>query len=263
MFPGPPNPEDASAAAHPRLQEIPSTEEELQAGWIFAVDKPLEWTSFDVVNKLKYALRRAYGLKSVKIGHAGTLDPLATGVLVVCVGKATKRIESEMAGSKGYRARLKLGFTTPSYDAETPEEAFSGAVFPSSTAALEAALPNFRGTIHQRPPLYSALKIGGQTLYKLARKGQEVEIPTRPVVVESLEIDSFDSALGSVELSIVCGKGTYIRSLAHDLGHDWGCGAYLAALRRTHVGPWMESDAWSLPNLLDVLGQREAARTAE
>ena len=170
MFPGPPNPEDASAAAHPRLQEIPSTEEELQAGWIFAVDKPLEWTSFDVVNKLKYALRRAYGLKSVKIGHAGTLDPLATGVLVVCVGKATKRIESEMAGSKGYRARLKLGFTTPSYDAETPEEAFSGAVFPSSTAALEAVLPNFRGTIHQRPPLYSALKIGGQTLYKLARR---------------------------------------------------------------------------------------------
>ncbi len=251
------------AAAHVSPHALPSTEEELQAGWIFAVDKPLEWTSFDVVNKLKYALRRAYGLKSVKIGHAGTLDPLATGVLVVCVGKATKRIESEMAGSKGYRARLKLGYTTPSYDAETPEEAFSGAVFPPSTAALEEALSNFRGTIHQRPPLFSALKIGGQTLYKLARKGQEVEIPTRPVVVESLEIDSFDPALGKVDLSISCGKGTYIRSLAHDLGLAWGCGAYLTALRRTQVGPWTESEAWSLPNLLEALHQRETARTGE
>lgn len=263
MLPFPLNSADSSDAEQPRRQEIPRTEDELQAGWIFAVDKPLEWTSFDVVNKLKYALRRAYGLKSIKIGHAGTLDPLATGVLVVCVGKATKRIESEMAGSKGYRAGLKLGYTTPSYDAETPEAAFAGAVFPSSRAALEAVLPNFRGTIHQRPPLFSALKIGGQTLYKLARKGQEVEIPTRPVVVESLEIDSFDPALGSVELSITCGKGTYIRSLAHDLGHIWGCGAYLTALRRTHVGPWTESEAWSLPNLLDVLSQRETARTAE
>ena len=251
------------AAAHVSPHYLPSTEEELQAGWIFAVDKPLEWTSFDVVNKLKYALRRAYGLKSVKIGHAGTLDPLATGVLVVCVGKATKRIESEMAGSKGYRARLKLGYTTPSYDAETPEEAFAGAVFPPSTAALEEALPNFRGTIHQRPPLFSALKIGGQTLYKLARKGQEVEIPTRPVVVESLEIDTFDPALGNVDLSIACGKGTYIRSLAHDLGLAWGCGAYLTALRRTQVGPWTETEAWSLPNLLEALHQREAARSAE
>ena len=251
------------AAAVPGFLEIPKTEEELQAGWIFAVDKPLEWTSFDVVNKLKYALRRAYGLKSVKIGHAGTLDPLATGVLVVCVGKATKRIESEMAGSKGYRARLKLGYTTPSYDAETPEEPFSGAVLPPSTAALEAALPSFRGTIHQRPPLFSALKIGGQTLYKLARKGQEVEIPTRPVVVESLEIDSYDPTLGSVELSIACGKGTYIRSLAHDLGCTWGCGAYLTALRRTQVGPWKEADAWSLANLLEALHQRETAQTGE
>lgn len=252
-----------SSSSLPGFREIPKTEEELQAGWIFAVDKPLEWTSFDVVNKLKYALRRAYGLKSVKIGHAGTLDPLATGVLVVCVGKATKRIESEMAGSKGYRARLKLGYTTPSYDAETPEEPFVGAVVPNSTSALEAVLPNFRGTIHQRPPVFSALKIGGQTLYKLARKGQEVEIPTRPVVVESLEIDSFDPLTGSVELSISCGKGTYIRSLAHDLGSAWGCGAYLTALRRTQVGPWTESEAWSLPNLLDVLNQRETARTAE
>lgn len=252
-----------SSPALPGFRKIPKTEEELQAGWIFAVDKPLEWTSFDVVNKLKYALRRAYGLKSVKIGHAGTLDPLATGVLVVCVGKATKRIESEMAGVKGYRAHVKLGFTTPSYDAETPEEAFPGAVLPASTAVLEAALPNFRGTIHQRPPLFSALKIGGQTLYKLARKGQEVEIPTRPVVVESLEINSFDPTLGSVELSISCGKGTYIRSLAHDLGSAWGCGAYLTALRRTQVGPWTESEAWSLPNLLEALLQRETARTAE
>jgi tRNA pseudouridine55 synthase len=168
-----------------------------------------------------------------------------------------------MAGSKGYRARLKLGYTTPSYDAETPEEPFVGTIVPTSTSALEAALPNFRGTIHQRPPLFSALKIGGQTLYKLARKGQEVEIPTRPVVVESLEIDSFDPAMASVELSISCGKGTYIRSLAHDLGSAWGCGAYLTALRRTQVGPWKEADAWSLANLLEALHQRETAQTGE
>ena len=247
----------------PQRFEIPQTQEELQAGWVFAVDKPLEWTSFDVVNKLKYALRRAYGLKSIKIGHAGTLDPLATGVLVVCAGKATKRIELEMAGSKAYRAQLKLGFTTPSYDAETPEELFAGAVVPQTRTDLDRTLPNFRGTIQQRPPVFSALKIGGQTLYKLARKGQEVEIPPRPVVIESLEIEFFDPSIGQVELSVECGKGTYIRSLAHDLGQAWGCGAYLTALRRTRVGPWTDSQAWVLTDLLDVLHQKEASQSAE
>lgn len=224
---------------------------------MFAVDKPLEWTSFDAVNKLKYALRRAYGLKKLKIGHAGTLDPLATGVLVVCVGKATKQIEHQMNGAKAYRATLKLGYTTASYDAETPETPFLDPVFPQNEGDIEKHLASFRGAIKQRPPVFSALKINGQTLYKLARKGQEVEIPERPVRIDALEIRAWDSEQRVLELDIRCGKGTYIRSLAHDLGQSLGCGAYLTGLRRTEVGPWNVEHAWSLSELLSALRVRE------
>jgi tRNA pseudouridine55 synthase len=237
---------------------LPDNAEALQAGWVVAVDKPLHWTSFDVVNKLKYAFRRAYGLKNLKIGHAGTLDPLATGVLVVCAGRATKEIETHMAGEKAYRAILKLGYTTASYDAETALVPFENAFFPLNTSDWETWLPGFRGTIQQRPPVFSALKMGGKTLYHLARKGETVDIPARPVHISSLEVISYDAENGLLELDIVCGKGTYLRSLAHDLGQAAGCGAYLYGLQRTRVGDRSLDRSVSLPDLLEALKIREA-----
>lgn len=237
---------------------LPDNADTLQAGWVVAVDKPLHWTSFDVVNKLKYAFRRAYGLKNLKIGHAGTLDPLATGVLVVCAGRATKEIETHMAGEKAYRAILRLGYTTASYDAETALVPFENAFFPLNASDWETWLPGFRGTIQQRPPVFSALKMGGKTLYHLARKGETVDIPARPVHISSLEVISYDAENGLLELDIVCGKGTYIRSLAHDLGQAAGCGAYLYGLQRTRVGDRSLDRSVSLPDLLEALKIREA-----
>jgi tRNA pseudouridine55 synthase len=237
---------------------LPDNADTLQAGWVVAVDKPLHWTSFDVVNKLKYAFRRAYGLKNLKIGHAGTLDPLATGVLVVCAGRATKEIETHMAGEKAYRAILRLGYTTASYDAETALVPFENAFFPLNASDWETWLPGFRGTIQQRPPVFSALKMGGKTLYHLARKGETVDIPARPVHISSLEVISYDAENGLMELDIVCGKGTYIRSLAHDLGQAAGCGAYLYGLQRTRVGDRSLDRSVSLPDLLEALKIREA-----
>jgi tRNA pseudouridine55 synthase len=237
---------------------LPENADALQAGWVVSVDKPLHWTSFDVVNKLKYAFRRAYGLKNLKIGHAGTLDPLATGVLVVCAGRATKEIETHMAGEKAYRAILRLGYTTASYDAETALVPFENAFFPLNASDWETWLPGFRGTIQQRPPVFSALKMGGKTLYHLARKGETVDIPARPVHISSLEVISYDAENGLLELDIVCGKGTYIRSLAHDLGQAAGCGAYLYGLQRTRVGDRSLDRSVSLPDLLEALKIREA-----
>lgn len=237
---------------------LPENADALQAGWVVAVDKPLHWTSFDVVNKLKYALRRSYGLKTLKIGHAGTLDPLASGVLVVCAGRATKEIETHMAGEKAYRAILRLGYTTASYDAETALVPFENAIIPTDAADWENWLPGFRGTVQQRPPVFSALKMGGKTLYHLARKGEVVDIPARPVHISSLEVISYDAANGLLELDVVCGKGTYIRSLAHDLGQAAGCGAYLYGLQRTRVGDRSMDVALSLPDLLEALKIREA-----
>jgi tRNA pseudouridine55 synthase len=214
---------------------VPDTLEEAQSGFWLAVDKPLGWTSFDVVAKVRNALKRRYGSR-VKIGHAGTLDPLATGMLVLAVGRKTKEIESVMAGAKAYVAVVKWGAVTASYDAETPEEP-TGKPLPqlhdAQVAELTAA---FTGEVMQVPPQYSAVKIDGARAYDLARTGRVAELQPRSVRIDALAFRPLDAE--HCELSVHCGKGTYIRSLAHDLGAHLGCGAYLTALRRTSVAPF-------------------------
>ena len=209
------------------------TAEELQAGQVFLVDKPLEWTSFQVVNKLKHVIRRKHKLRKIKIGHAGTLDPLATGLLIICTGKMTKSIETFQGLEKMYTGTFLLGATTSSYDLETEIDQ----TFPLedlSSEKIEAAVKELTGEIEQYPPVFSAIKIDGQRAYKLARNGQEVEIRPRKVEIKTFEIDTEE--FPKVHFKIVCSKGTYIRSIAHDLGKLLNNGAHLIALRRESIG---------------------------
>lgn len=224
---------------------VPLDLDEARAGFWIPVDKPLGWTSFDVVAKVRNALKKRYGTR-IKIGHAGTLDPLATGMLVLAVGRATKDIESVMAGAKTYTATLKLGAVTASYDAETPEQP-SGQPIPELTESLVAELTaKFSGEVLQVPPLFSAVKIDGARAYDIARSGKTAEINARPVQIHRLEFSAL--APDTWELTVGCGKGTYIRSLAHDIGQHLGCGAYLTALRRTEVVPF--ATMWSVDEVL-------------
>lgn len=220
---------------------------QLADGCLFLVDKPAGWTSFDVVNKIRYRIRKRLGVKKHKVGHAGTLDPMATGLLNICVGRWTKRL-SELEGlDKAYTGTIRLGASTPSYDAETEVDA----EYPTdhlSLATLVEAARRFTGPIEQVPPMYSALKVDGQPLYKRARRGETIEIKARPVTVHQFGLTNFTGT--SVDFAIRCSKGTYIRSLAHDLGQAVGSGGYLTALRRTAVGPYALDDAWDLDELL-------------
>lgn len=214
---------------------VPDTLDEARSGFWLAVDKPLGWTSFDVVAKVRNALKRRYGTR-IKIGHAGTLDPLATGMLVLAVGRKTKEIESVMAGAKAYVAVVKWGAVTASFDAETPEVP-TGKPLPSLGDATVAELTAaFTGEVMQVPPQYSAVKIDGARAYDLARTGRVAELQPRSVRIDALAFRPLDER--HCELTVHCGKGTYIRSLAHDLGEHLGCGAYLTALRRTSVAPF-------------------------
>lgn len=214
---------------------VPDTLDEARTGFWLAVDKPLGWTSFDVVAKVRNALKRRYGTR-IKIGHAGTLDPLATGMLVLAVGRKTKEIESVMAGAKAYVAVVKWGAVTASFDAETPEVP-TGKPLPSLGDATVAELTaTFTGELMQVPPQYSAVKIDGARAYDLARTGRVAELQPRSVRIDALAFRPLDER--HCELTVHCGKGTYIRSLAHDLGEHLGCGAYLTALRRTSVAPF-------------------------
>lgn len=207
--------------------------EALREGKVLAVNKPLDWTSFDVVNKIKFAIRKTHKMKKFKVGHAGTLDPKATGLLIVCIGRATKTIPELMGASKRYTATVKLGATTPSYDTETEEDQ----TFPIehiTRESIEAVLPKFTGEIMQVPPVFSALKKDGKRLYEMARKGQEVEISARPITIHSIEIIRFEG--DELVLDVHCGKGTYIRSLANDIGAALNSGGYLTGLIRTAIG---------------------------
>lgn len=204
-------------------------------GEILYVDKPLEWTSFDVVKRLRGVLLHRLHRKKFKVGHAGTLDPLATGVMIVVTGRATKLIESLQAGVKEYVATIRIGATTPSFDLETEVDA----VYPTEHVTEELirkALPKFTGRIEQVPPAFSACKVDGKRAYKMARKGHEVELKPKVLVIDEIEMLSFDAAKMVVTLRIVCSKGTYIRAIARDLGEALGSGAYLIGLRRTRVG---------------------------
>ncbi len=202
-------------------------------GQFVVVDKPLGWTSFDVVNRFRWLLSKALGVKRIKVGHAGTLDPLATGVVVLCTGKYTKRIEEVQLMPKTYVATLRLGATTPSYDLETEVDG----VYPYehiTSEMIHDALAAFEGPILQSPPLFSAVNVEGTRAYELARKGSDLELPPREVWIYELKLRK--ASLPEIELEVTCGKGTYIRSLARDLGQALGSGAHLTALRRTRVG---------------------------
>lgn len=202
-------------------------------GEILCIDKPLGWTSFDAVKRVRGVLSRRMKLKKLKVGHAGTLDPLATGVMIICTGKATKRIDELQAGVKEYVATMRLGATTPSFDLETEIDA----TYPTSHITrelVESTLKEFIGRIEQVPPAFSACKIDGKRAYSLARKGVDVELKPKILVID--EISLLEFAPESITLRIVCSKGTYIRALARDIGRALGSGAHLTALRRTRVG---------------------------
>lgn len=217
-------------------------------GALILVDKPLKWTSFDVVNKIRWCLKATCG--KIKVGHAGTLDPLATGLVIVCTGRWTKEIEMYMGQEKEYVASVRFGAVTPSFDLETtPEGDFPYAHI--DRAYLEGVLRQFTGAITQIPPAYSAIRVNGDRAYKEARKGNEVEMPSREVFVGGLEVQEL--ALPDCRLRIDCSKGTYIRSLANDIGRACGSGAYLSGLCRTRIGEFRIEDANKMENLVAFL----------
>ena len=212
-----------------------------------AFDKPLGLTSFQLVSKVRWLLTRAMGGRKIKVGHAGTLDPLATGVMVVCTGRATKAIEQLQSGVKEYIATLRLGATTPSYDLEHPVDR----TFPTghiTEAEVRRVLQTFVGEIMQVPPVYSACKVEGKRAYDLARKGkaEEVELKAKPLRINEIELTACDLAKDEITIRVVCSKGTYIRALARDIGEALQSGAHLTALRRTRVGDYRLEDCFTL-----------------
>lgn len=213
---------------------------DFKEGQVILIDKPLEWTSFDIVNKIRYIIRHKYSYKKIKVGHAGTLDPLATGLLIVCTGKFTKQIETYQAQEKEYVTTLKLGATTPSFDKELDEDAQFE--YKHITKELfEDTLVGFRGEIQQTPPMFSAKKVNGQKAYIAARKGIDIELKPNSVVINSIEIIDFN--LPYVKIKVKCSKGTYIRALARDIGKSLNSGAYLYDLRRTKIGEFNVNNA--------------------
>ena len=227
-------------------------------GEIFYIDKPLKWTSFEVVKKVRARLRKRLDVKSLRVGHAGTLDPLATGVLTVCTGRATKRIEELQAGVKEYVAHLRLGETTPSFDLETQVDATYPWQHITRELIEKTLQEQFTGTIEQVPPAFSACKIDGKPAYKLARKGKEVEIRAKTLVIDEIEL--LECGLPqepTMAIRVVCSKGTYIRALARDIGVALGSGAHLTALRRTRIGDISVEDCESVEHLIERLETEE------
>ncbi len=219
------------------------TPEEFKEGQILLFDKPLGWTSFQLVNKVRWLIRKSCDIKKIKVGHAGTLDPLASGLLIICTGKFTKRIEELQGQEKEYTGTITLGGTTPSYDLETEIDQTYPTKHISEEKIKEATL-QFLGEISQFPPVFSALKKDGKRLYEYARNGEEVEIPSRKISISSFEISNIH--MPNVDFKVTCSKGTYIRSLAHDFGKALESGAHLSALRRTKIGDF------DVDNSLDV-----------
>ena len=219
------------------------TDLDILEGQIILLDKPLDWTSFQAVNKLKYKLKNEFGLpKKFKIGHAGTLDPKATGLLIICTGKKTKTISEIQNAPKEYQVEIKIGAQTISYDTEQPEIELKDISIISETEIL-ATLEKFKGEILQKPPVFSAIKIEGNRAYDLARKGVEVEMKSRSTTINYIE--NLEINLPFISFTVGCSKGTYIRSLAHDIGEDLGVGAYLTKLRRTKIGEYCIENASS------------------
>lgn len=227
---------------------------DFREGYIAVIDKPLEWTSTDVVRKIKFALNNRLGYKKIKIGHAGTLDPLATGVLIVCIGKATKMVNAIQAEEKEYIAELELGASTPSYDMEHPIDKR----YPTehiTREMLEQTLRDLTGERLQAPPIYSAKKVEGVRAYEFARAGEEVEL--KKALINIYEMEILDFSLPMLKIRVRCSKGTYIRSLAHEIGEALGSGAYLRSLRRTRSGGFTAEKSWNLQNFMEKLTSGE------
>ena len=227
-----------------------------EQGEILAFDKPLHWTSFDVVAKVRYNLCRKLGKKTLKVGHSGTLDPLATGIVIVCTGKKTKLIESLQYDVKEYVATLQLGATTPSYDLEKEVDA----TYPTAHITrelIDKTIPEFIGEQWQTPPAFSACWVNGKRAYELARKGEEVNLKPKLLVIDEIEVLDFDESLKQLTIRVVCSKGTYIRALARDIGERLQSGAHLIALRRTRVGDTRVEDCMKIENFLEQLNKYE------
>lgn len=230
-----------------------------QRGEILCFNKPYRWTSFDLVYKVRGKLKQRIGGGRLKVGHAGTLDPLATGVLIVCTGKATKQIDQLQAHTKEYVATLRLGATTPSFDRETEEDA----TYPTSHITpelIEQTLGQFKGTIMQVPPIYSAVKIDGKRAYELARKGRDVELKAKPLTIDEIELMQCDLDNQQIMIRVVCSKGTYIRALARDIGQALNSGAYLTDLCRTRIGQYRLADCLDIHTFDQWLDQQTFER---
>lgn len=227
---------------------------DFKGGEILVVDKPYKWTSFDAVKRIRGAIQRKLGVKKFKVGHAGTLDPLATGVLIICTGNATKGIDTLQAGHKEYIATLRLGATTPSFDLETEVDK----EYPYTHITremIEESLKTFTGKIMQVPPIFSAVKVDGKRAYKFARKGKEVELKAKPLEITELEMLDFEGDV--LRIRVVCSKGTYIRALARDIGEALKSGAHLTALRRTRVGEHTEREALTIDDAISMIENAE------
>ena len=223
-------------------------------GEVLLVDKPLHWTSFQVVKKIRYAVTRK-APKKTKVGHAGTLDPLATGLLIICTGKMTKQIDQFQAQEKEYTGEILLGKTTPSYDGETEVDKEYD-ITHIDEKLIHDTTQQFLGEIEQYPPIFSAIKVDGKRSYELARKGKEVEIKSRKITIKAFEITHID--IPTIHFRVVCSKGTYIRSLAHDFGQALKAGAYLTGLVRTRIGDFKCSDAYNLEDLVTLIRGEES-----
>jgi len=229
------------------------TVEDYQAGQILLIDKPLNWTSFQVVNKLRWQIRQAFNIKKIKVGHAGTLDPLATGLLVICTGKLTKQIDTFQGQIKEYTGTIILGGTTPSFDLETDiNETFP--IEHITEDLIYETTKQFIGEIEQFPPIFSALKKDGKRLYDYARAGEVVEIKSRKITIKEFEITKIEDNL--VNFRVICSKGTYIRSLANDFGKALNSGGHLSVLRRTKIGDFNVENALSIEDFIEALPQK-------
>ncbi len=224
-------------------------------GQLLLIDKPLEWTSFDAVNKIRYAIRKEFSIKKIKVGHAGTLDPLATGLLIICTGKFTKQINDFMGMPKEYTGVIKLGATTPSYDLETEVDA-QFPVAHITDELIEQARQKFLGEIDQIPPVFSAIKKDGQKAYEAARAGESIEMKSRRITIENLELERLNET--DLAFKVNCSKGTYIRSLAFDIGRALNSGAHLTQLRRTKIGEYDVENAIGVEEFVNSISSSEA-----
>jgi len=230
-------------------------------GEVLLFDKPLGWTSFDVVNLVRSFVRKIYGIKKLKVGHAGTLDPMATGLLIICTGKMTKQINAYQGMDKVYTGQMQLGATTPSFDKETePDNHFD--ISGITMELMQSASKNFLGEIKQIPPVYSAIKIKGKRAYQYARDEEELKLKSRKVLIHDFQIINFEPPF--VDFYVRCSKGTYIRSLVRDFGQSLNNGAFLTALKRTQIGDYKLSSAWTIENFKqEVLRQTGTAYEAQ